>query len=184
MTIIINAPPGYRVLELGGGANRHQATTCNVDCRPGPGVDLSTDFNAPLPIASEEWDAVLSFFALEHVAYPKVPLFLSEIFRILKAGRKAVIVCPNTEAQLRWILQHPDGWDGNGLFESASCLLFGDQRHSEREGETNYIADSHKAYLSPTVVARLFSAAGFQNILIQPYGERATDLLVEAEKAE
>lgn len=182
MSITINAPPGYKVLELGGGANRNPATTCNVDSRHVPGVDFTADFTQPLPIKSEEWDSVLSFFCLEHLPYPKIPQFLSEIHRVLKPGKMAVLACPNTEAQLRWTLEHPEGWDGNNLFESASCKLFGDQRHSEREGEANYGADSHKAYLSPAIVMDLFRDAGFVNVVIQPYGERHTDMLIQATK--
>lgn len=182
MTITINAPPGAKVLELGGGANRNPASTCNVDVRPGPGVDFPADFTGPLPIQSDEWDAVISFFCLEHLPYPALMGFLGEVLRVLKPGKMAVMTCPNTEAQLKWILEHPDGWDGHNLFESASCKLFGDQRHSEREGEANYGADSHKAYLSPSIVMDLFTQAGFVNVLVQPFGERATDLLIQATK--
>ncbi len=182
MSVTINKPAGYRILELGGGANKNPVTDVNVDCRPGPGVDFPADFTEPLPIKSDEWDSVLCFFCIEHLPYPKLPLFLSEIFRVLKPGKMAVLSCPNTEAQLKWIQEHPEGWDGNDFFTSASCKLFGDQQHSAREGEANYSADSHKSYLSPSIVMDLFTQTGFVNVMVQPYGERATDLLIQASK--
>ena len=180
--ISINKHPGHKVLELGGGNNPNPASDCNVDIRPGSKVHFTANFDEPLPIYDDEWDCVLSVFAIEHIAYPNVPQFIGEIFRILKPSGKAVVVCPNTEAQAQWIIAHSDGWDGKGFFESASCKLFGDQRHGEREGDKNHGIDSHKGYFNPAVVFELFQQAGFVNIVIQPYGERSTDMSVEAMK--
>jgi SAM-dependent methyltransferase len=110
-------------------------------------------------------------YALEHVNYRKVPAFLKEVRRILKVGGRVVLLIPNTEAQIKWILEHPEGWDGRDFFNSASGKLFGD---------LDYEANSHKAYFNPTVITELLLAAGFGNILVIPFGERQTDLLVEA----
>lgn len=184
MTINFQNTGGLKVIELGGGSSPRFRPNCDTrvcfDAAGNPTVDFVADFNAPLPIQSQEWDAVFSHFAMEHIAYPNVPQFLAEVLRILKPGGKAVIVTANTEAQLKWVTDHPEGWDGNDLFESASCKLFGDLRHSQREGEVNTGADVHKAYFSPEILFTLFSRAGFENITIRAYGERGTDVCVEA----
>lgn len=178
--------PTDRVIELGGGS--HPLVRPNVDvriCHDTQGnqtVDFPADFHHPLPIQSDEWDGVFSQFAIEHIAYPKVPQFIAEIYRILKPGGKAVIVTANTEAQLKWALEHPEGWDGKDMFESASCKLFGDQRHGEREGDANPGHDSHKCYFSPAILTKLFQDAGFEQVHLTPYGARNTDIVVEALK--
>jgi predicted SAM-dependent methyltransferase len=179
--ITINAPAGYKILELGCGSARNPATTVGVDFRPGPGVDFTADLTKPdWPIASAEFDAVLAVFVLEHIPYPLVPQFLAECRRVLKPDGRLIVIVPNTEAQLKWILVHPDGWDGKDLFTSASCKLFGDQEHGKRQGDDNPGVDSHKAYFSPAIAVQLFNAAGFEQVVTSPYGERATDLAIEA----
>lgn len=184
--IQLKTNPTDKVIELGGGSS--PLVRPNVDvriCHDAKGnrtVDFTADFHQPLPIQSNEWDGVFSQFAIEHIAYPKMPQFIAEVFRILKPGGKAVIVTANTEAQLKWALEHPEGWDGKDMFESASCKLFGDQRHGEREGDPNPNYDSHKCYFSSAILGKLFTEAGFENIKLTPYGVRDTDIVVEAVK--
>ena len=176
--LTIRKEQGQKIIELGGGNNPHPAADVNVDVREGPKVHFTADFDKPLPISSNEWDGVISIFALEHVSYTRIPAFLREVYRILKSNGRFVCIIPNTEAQVKWILAHPDGWDGHAFFESASCKLFGDQEHSLREGEVNAPVDSHKAWLDPLTASKLFQDAGFVDITIQPYGERETDMAV------
>ena len=142
--LTINKGPGQRVLELGGGQNRNPAADVNVDVRSGPGVDFCVDFDKPdWPIGSNEFDCVFSHFALEHVCWRNTRQAVKEIYRATKPGGKAVIIVPNTEAQVRWIRDHPDGWDGKGFFESASENLFGSQDYGE---------NAHKSYWSPSAI--------------------------------
>lgn len=162
-----------RILELGGGGNRHPATDVNVDLRPETGVDFTADFNQPLPITSNDFDGVIAIFVLEHISYRKTKQFIAEMLRVIKPGTKAVVITPNTEAQIQWIKDHPEGWDGKPLFESASCIIFGDQ---------DYAGNFHSAYLSPPVAFALFQEAGFDNIVIRPYGAANTDMCIEATK--
>lgn len=186
MSLQLNITPGSKVLELGGGANPmiipHVAGGppghLNVDarqCADASGrrmVDFTCDFEQfPFPIGADEFDAVICKFCLEHVSFTNTRKFIGEIFRVLKDGGKAVIVVPNTEAQMRWIQGHGEGWDGKGLFDAASENLFGSQDYKE---------NAHRAYFSPQVAAQLFQEAGFESIVISPFGERATDMLVEA----
>lgn len=161
--------PGQKVLELGGGANRHPLSDVNVDIRKVPGVDFVVDFNKDdwPEIGSEEFDIALCIFCLEHVSYPKVPNFLKQTFRVLKPGGKAIFVVPNTEAQMKHILSKTE-WD-----EDESCMIFGQQ---------DYEANSHKAAFSPRSATKKFLEAGFENILISPFGQLETDMVVEASK--
>ncbi len=168
---------GQKLLELGGGANRYPQADVNVDVRQcfdpqgNPTVDFSVDFNEPLPICSEEWDGVLCRYALEHISWRKVRGFVSEVFRILKPGGKVCIITANTEAQIEWIKNNSDGWDGKDSFDSFSCVIFGDNDYPE---------NSHKCFFNPTLLYKLFSEAGFQDVVIQSYGARDTDLALVA----
>ena len=82
---------------------------------------------------------------------------------------------PNSEAQFQWIKDHPDGWDGKDFFTAASELIFGSQDYPE---------NTHRSFWSPASATRLCQDVGFARVVVQPYGERATDLCVEAWKAE
>ena len=171
--IQINKVPGQRILELGGGSNRHPMSDCNVDCQALPGVDFVADFDKPLPIKTGEWDGVLSIYALEHVGWRSMRQFMSEVFRVLKPGGKAIFVTPNLEAQVHWAQQNQNGWDGKPFFESASEIIFGSQ---------NYNDNTHKSWVSPPAVIDLFQRAGFEEINVTPHGERNTDLAIMATK--
>lgn len=167
MITLKGTKPTDRVLELGGGDNPQVRPNCDV--RPGPNVDIVADFNNPLPFQTSEWDAVFSQFAIEHISYPRVIPFLQEVHRILKPGGKFICVMPNTQAQLQWIADHPEGWDNKGPFEASSELLFGSQDYAE---------NSHKAYFSPGIIHLLFTCAGFEHVQIHAYNERKTDMCV------
>lgn len=170
-SLTLETTPGQKILELGGGQNRNPISTCNVDVRPGPGVDFTADFNEPLPIESEEWDAVFSQFTIEHLSWRKVQGFLNEVFRVIKPGGKCCFVTANVEAQVEYIKNHPAGWDHLTAFEAASCLLFGDQDYPE---------NTHKNYMTPALAETLFKIAGFHDVITQPYGSAGTDMVVTA----
>jgi len=69
MTVqLTNIKPGDKWLELGGGDNPNPACQVNCDCRQGPKVHFTADFNDKLPISSDEWDGVFSHFVLEHIS--------------------------------------------------------------------------------------------------------------------
>ena len=174
MITLASKKPGQKVLELGGGDCPNPSSDCNVDIRQGEKVHFVVDFESPnWPIQSDEWDVVFSQWCLEHISWRCVKQFLAEVIRILKAGGKAIFVVPNTEAQLQWVQKNPAGWDGKGIFESASCVLFGDQ---------DYVANAHKSYFSPVIAHQLFQEAGFERVVTRAYGERLTDMVVEAVK--
>lgn len=163
--------PHDKIIELGGGQNRNPSCQVNVDVRQGPGVDFVADFDKPLPIKDEEWDGVFSQYVIEHISWRKVRSFLKEVFRILKPGGRVVFVTADTEAQTEWINTNGNGWDGKPLFESASCVIFGDQDYAE---------NSHKNYMNHNIALDLFGGAGFEAVITQPYGERRTDMVITA----
>lgn len=159
--------PGTKVLELGGGDA--PMFRPNVDARWGPATDFTADFEAELPIASDEWDGVFSKFAIEHISWRKVGGFIAELYRILKPGGTVVVVTANAEAQMRWAL----GRSGEDWDERVSQCLGGDQDYPE---------NTHKVFFNPAYIARLFRAAGFDRVLVTPFGDLQTDMIVEATK--
>lgn len=177
--ITLKTNPGDRLLELGCGSNPNPSCQVHVDVRQcfdaagNPTTDFSCDFNQPLPIKDADFDGILSQYCLEHLSWRNVKGFLRECYRILKPGGKVVFVTPNTEAQINWIRDHGEGWDGKDSFESFSCVLFGD---------LDYPENSHKCWLSPAIATGLFQEAEFSNILVRPYGARGTDMCLEATK--
>ncbi len=170
--------PGQKILELGGGANRHPQADCNVDVRPcqlpdgTQCVDFTASFEEPLPISSDEWDVVYCCFCIEHISWRKVRQFIAEIFRVLKPGGKAIVISPNTSAQIEWITTHPNGWDEKDDFDSFSCVLFGDNDYPE---------NSHKSYWDPMIATRLFQEAGFA-VNTKPFGDYETDMVIDGTK--
>lgn len=169
----VKADPGQKIIELGGGADPRFRPNCDVrHCFDKDGnrtTDFTADFNEPLPITSEEWDAVFCQYCLEHISWRKVKQFISEMYRILKPGGKVCVVTSNTEAQIEWIKTHPEGWDDKPFFESASGVLFGDMDYPE---------NSHRCYFNPGILKALFMEAGFIEVIVQVYGARHTDLVV------
>ena len=177
--------PLDRYLELGGGGNPCLKPECqggnsvNVDvrmCHDQEGrqtVDVVADLGQPLPLGGDHFNSVVSFFCLEHLRYDRVVPLLRECHRVLKGGGKAVFVIPNTEAQAKWVVDNPGGWDGKDLFTAASELIFGTQDYKE---------NTHTSYFNPTVVKALFTEAGFVRVTTTPYNPRGTDLVVEAYK--
>lgn len=174
MVVQFKKNPGDRILELGGGDNPNSLSDVCVDIRPGPKTHFQVDFNEfPWPIADNDFEGIFSQYCLEHVSFHNVPGFLAECFRIIKPGGRAAFVVPNTAKQLEWIAANQNGWDNKELFEAASELLYGSQDYPE---------NSHRAFLSPQIAVKLFADAGFRDVRVQPYGERDTDMVVEATK--
>ncbi len=177
MNIQLKTKPGEKVLELGGGANPMLHPNCDIrqcyDQQGNPTVDFTASFEEPLPIQSDEWDGVFSRFVIEHLSWRKVKGFLAEVYRILKPGGKAVFITADTLAQIKWLNDNPGGWDGKGFYESASEIIFGSQ---------DYEDNTHKNFMCPTVAHELFREAGFTAVTSVSYGERSTDLMIEAIK--
>lgn len=153
-------------IELGG-------ATCpnfrpNLDCRRIPNVDIIADLESPLPLRSDAFDFVYSQFAIEHISWRKVPSFVAEIHRILKAGGRAVVVTADLRAQCLYILRKP-------VWTFAEMeTIFGSQDFSE---------NAHKSSMSQELAGSVFRSAGFVRIEVSQVGITATDMLIKAFKA-
>jgi predicted SAM-dependent methyltransferase len=170
-----NKQPNQRMLELGGGESWHPLSDVRVDARPTPGTSFTHDLETfPWPMQDGEFDFVYAHFLLEHISWPLLSQFLSEVARVMKPGGKCIFCVPNTEAQIQWIKDHPQGWDGKDPFIAFSEVIFGSQSYKE---------NVHKSYWSPLLAVQIFQSMGFIKIRTRPYGERETDLCIEAEKS-
>jgi len=80
-------------LNLGCGRDI-RAGWVNVDCQPGPGVDVVTDFGGKtvLPFADDTVTLSEGSHVLEHLADP-LP-FMEELWRVTVPGGRAVFRCP------------------------------------------------------------------------------------------
>lgn len=154
-----------KVIELGGGNKPYFRP--NLDVRAGENIDIVADFNQPLPLPDEEYDGVVSVFCIEHLSWRKVRLFLEECFRILKVGGRVVYITANTEKQMEHVLAKEE-WD-----DDSSCIIFGDQDYPE---------NTHRNSLNPKYAIKLLSDAGFTNIMVLPFGNLHTDMVIEAKK--
>lgn len=154
-----------KIIELGGGTRPYFRP--NLDVRKAENVDIVANFHEPLPVPDNEYDGVFSSYCIEHISWRKLRFFINECYRILKDNGKAVFITANTEQQMKWVLDH-DEWDDN-----CSCIIFGDQ---------DYDDNTHKNSLNPKYAIKLFSEAGFKNIIVVPHGELGTDMIIEVTK--
>ena len=86
-------------LDIGGGANasylgrlRIRGRLQSVNLDPGIAPDIYSDLNGELPIASDTYDAIVSFNTLEHVESDLVAL--AEMIRVLKPGGQFHLIVP------------------------------------------------------------------------------------------
>jgi SAM-dependent methyltransferase len=173
-------PQQQRVLELGGG-NAPLPFTINVDVRPGPHTAFTADFEKPLPIRGQDFDGVFSKFAAEHISWRTVDGFFAETWRVLKPGGRLVLVVPNLLEQMRLGVELGDSgqWDvdpghpASGLNE-MSKRIFGDHDYGE---------NAHRVGWCPEYICRALRAAGYASVMVVPFGELGTDMIVEAVKA-
>ena len=173
---MINLPkqPHETMLELGCGDRRHPQADVAVDKRYIQGVtDFAVDLELPFTaehnqaIGSDGFDWVYSCWAFEHCSWRHTDQLLKETFRVLKPGGTLVLVLPNTEAQLKYILgkPEPDGDEGSMLF-----------------GDLNYSDNTHKSFWCPRTAIKRLSEAGFEGVITTPFGALGTDMIVQAKK--
>lgn len=166
--------PGGKVLELGGGNNplRDSAgnrITFNVDAIAKPDVDLVHDLSVfPWPLEAESWDGVFAKYCLEHIEFRKVPVFIKEVYHIMRKGGKAIFFVPNTLEQCKKIVK-------NGVTEGNVEMLFGSQEFPDYGGV-------HKTGFSPEYAKKLFTDAGFGFVKVFPHPETVTDMIIECHK--
>ena len=165
MTYTLPFKSSDKIIELGGGENCLYHP--NVDVRPGPQTDFTADFNKELPITSEEFDGVFCRFAIEHISWRHVTGFVKECYRILKPGGKAVIITANLLEQAKRLV------NAEQFDDDLVCMIF---------GGNDYPENTHRCGFSPESATRLFQNIGFSEIIILPFGDLRTDMIIEATK--
>lgn len=83
---LVKAHPQRNFWNFGGGGFRGLPNFKNLDCYPGPNVDLVADLHA-IPLASQSLDGVTCVAVLEHVKIPEQ--VVKETFRVMKPGALA-----------------------------------------------------------------------------------------------
>lgn len=81
-------------LDLGCGKNKAQGFT-GVDSIKFEGVDLVHDLTKPWPWGNESVSEVHSSHFLEHLTGSQRIHFFNELYRVMKVGSQARIICPN-----------------------------------------------------------------------------------------
>ena len=171
MTVTLPFKAGGQILEVGGGDQ--PLFRPNLDMRKLPTVDYVCDLEGKWPIADESFDGVFGKFVIEHIAWRKIPYFLSECFRVLKPDGAIMMVSPNTLEQCREIVKL-----GKISIESNSLIFGGQEERGWNE---------HKAAFSPEYAAEIFQKAGFINVQVEPWPGQIwtgaqTDMIIRAYK--
>ena len=154
-----------KVLEVGGGDRPIYRP--NLDVRKLASVDIVADLSKPWPVPDASYQGVYSAYVMEHISWREVAVFVGEIFRALEPGGRALVITSNTEAQMRWALEQGSAYD-----KVAQCLF----------GDLDYPENSHRSAFNPTYALKLFRQAGFRDVMVAPWGELKTDLMIEARK--
>lgn len=81
-------------LDLGCGPNKRPGFV-GVDVLPFPGVDVVHDLRQPWPWEAETVDEAFSSHFIEHLTGTERIHFFNELYRVLKTGARAQIVCPH-----------------------------------------------------------------------------------------
>lgn len=153
-------------IELGGGSNPHYRP--NLDSRKLPTVDIIIDLEKEsLPFNADSCNLVYSSYLLEHIGWRSIRNLIREIYRVLKANGKAVIITANLLEQCK-VIANSQVWD-----ENFSCMIFGNQDFGE---------NSHKSGLSAEYAVKLFKEAGFATVDVAPLPQCKTDMTIRAIK--
>jgi len=82
-------------IDLGCGKNRKPADWVGVDSIQFEGVDQVVDLTGPWPWADNSVDEANASHIIEHFTPEQRCHFVNELWRVLKPGAKASIICPN-----------------------------------------------------------------------------------------
>jgi len=155
-----------KTLEIGGGNNPRFRP--NMDVRKLPNVDIVADLVEPWPIKDGEYHEIFCAYAIEHIPWRKADHFASELFRILAGGGTATIITANLLEQCRKVALSGE------IDEKSAELIFGSQDYKE---------NSHASGYSPEYAHKLFSKAGFKDILVHPHSDTKTDMIIKLKKS-
>lgn len=175
MEVTFPFKPGARLIELGGGPKPYVRP--NLDCRPGPTVDIVADFNKPLPVPSSSYDGVVCIFLLEHLSWRKVRQFIHETHRILTPGGISFFITANLLEQARKLVEAPE-WN-----DDLVCMIFGGQNIEPDDWYRTWMPEAHHCGFSPKYAETMFRAAGYYEVKVYPLLTCDTDMVIEARKS-
>lgn len=168
-------------LHLGCG-NRLFEGYVNVDgdyMSHNPDVTLH-DITSAYPIPDNSVDEILSVHVIEHISREQVPPMFREWYRILKSGGSVAVEWPDLLKMCQYIAQNPE------------CLYTEDRKVMKRTiggifGDSVKYPDPamlHKWGYSAESMSRLFTAAGFSRVYVEPnhYSKTNMDSRVVAVK--
>lgn len=140
-------------LNLGAGEDQRKGENwVNFDIRPLEGIDVVGDIRI-LPFKDGEFEKVLAMDVVEHITRFELPIVLSEIYRVLAKGGKAIIKMPNLDTIIRRYVAKEIG-----ILEFVR-LIYGDAEYEE---------NVHKTGANPELMKSLLIELGITNIIITP----------------
>jgi SAM-dependent methyltransferase len=89
-------PSAVRRLNWGCGT-QPESGWLNSDVKDAPGIDISADILAGLPLDDDSLDYIVSIHALPELGYPELPVALCELRRILKPDGVLRLALPDLE---------------------------------------------------------------------------------------
>jgi len=82
----------------------------NCDVKEGPGIDISCDIRAGLPLEDSSLDYATSIHALPELPYPDVEPALAELRRVLKPGGPLRLGLPDLDRAIRAYREEDAGY--------------------------------------------------------------------------
>ncbi len=161
---------GDTIIELGGGdkpTKLDRIKVINIDKRQVSGVDIVRDLEQDFSDIGV-YDGVFAKYMAEHISWRKIATFLKSCFNILKDGKSAIFIVPDTEAQMKLALSKE--------FDlGTSEMIFGGQDYSD---------NNHKVAFSKSFITKLLKDAGFSEVMITDHPDpNARDIIVVAKKS-
>lgn len=169
MSIALPFNFGDNIVELGGGDKPLRIEgikTINVDVRQVQGVDVVRNLEEDFSDLGK-FDGIISVYLAEHIRWRKIQGFFKSCYNLLKDGKPAVFIIPDTEEQMKLALTKE--------FDlGTSEMIFGGQ---------DYDDNAHKVAFSKSFVTKLLKEAGFSEVSITTHPDpKARDIIVIATK--
>jgi ubiquinone/menaquinone biosynthesis C-methylase UbiE len=138
---------GVTRINLGAGSDIRKGW-CNVDIRPGEGIDVVSD-GTNLPFDDNSANKIYASDVLEHIMYAKVAETLKEWYRVLAPKGTITLKVPSLSTIAMHYVRHDIGC------KEFVRLVYGGQQ----EGN---IANAHKSGFDPQYLSLLMKKAGFK----------------------